>query len=105
MYVYCRGEISSVPPRILGRPMSVISDTDGIGELCENIKKQRFRAKARKQDVEVYMESCRTKFGCFEEEGNDIAGGSHDIVGVSHDQSHDRAHTTCRVPPSNPGEH
>ena len=72
----CRGEISSAPPRILGRPLSIMSDTDGIGELCEGIKNQRFRPKARKQDVDLYIESCRTKYGCFEGEnsGDDIAG-------------------------------
>ena len=35
-----------------------------------------FRPKARKKDVEAFIESCRTKFGCFET-GNseqDLAG-------------------------------
>ena len=58
-----------------------MSDTDGIGELCEDIKNQRFRPKARKQDVEMYIESCRTKYGCFEGEnsGDDIAGRVLDV--------------------------
>ena len=73
----CRGEISSAPPRILGRPLSILSDTDGIGELCDSIKNQRFRPKARKQDVELYIESCRIKYGCFQDEGSedDLTGG------------------------------
>lgn len=52
-----------------------MSDTDGIGDLCD-IKNQRFRPKARKQDVDAYIESCRTKFGCFEGDGSpdDLAG-------------------------------
>ena len=34
------------------------------------------RPKARKKDVEMYIESCRTKFGCFETggPGEDLAG-------------------------------
>ena len=34
------------------------------------------RPKARKRDVEAYIESCRTKFGCFETggPGEDLAG-------------------------------
>ncbi len=64
-FCLCRGELSSAPPRILGRPLSVISDTDGMGEVYENIKTRRFRPKTRKQDVDLYVESCRTKFGCF----------------------------------------
>lgn len=78
----CRGEISSVPPRILGRPLSIMSDTDGIGDLCDTIKNQRIRPKARKQDVEMYIESCRTKFGCFEVDGSgdDLAGEFGDMT-------------------------
>ena len=70
-----RGDISSAPPRILGRPLSIMSDTDGI-DVCDNVRSQRFRPKARKQDVEAYIESCRTKFGCFEGDGSedDITG-------------------------------
>ena len=73
----CRGEISSAPPRILGRPLSILSDTDGIGELCDNIKSQRFRPKARKQDVELYIESCRIKYGYFQDDASaeDLTGG------------------------------
>ena len=67
-----------------------MSDTDGIGDLYDTIKSRRFRPKARKQDVELYVESCRTKFGCFETDssGDDLAGmyvitcgwlGSHDL--------------------------
>ena len=63
--VMCRGEMSAAPPRILGRPLSVISDTDGMGEVYDNIKTRRFRPKARKMDVDLYIESCLTKFGCF----------------------------------------
>ena len=34
------------------------------------------RPKAREKDVEAYIESCRTKFGCFESggPGDDLAG-------------------------------
>jgi len=35
-----------------------------MGEVYERIKTHRFRPKARKQDVELYVESCCTKFGC-----------------------------------------
>lgn len=75
-FVAFRGNVQTAPPRILGRPLSVISDTDGIGDVCDSIKNQQFRPKARKQDVETYIESCRTKFGCVETENsdNDLAG-------------------------------
>ena len=42
----------------------MVSDTDGMGEVYDNIKTQQFRPKARKQDVDLYVESCRTKYGC-----------------------------------------
>ena len=42
------------------------------------------RPKARKKDVEMYIESCRTKFGCFETggPGEDLAGKY--IIQISH---------------------
>lgn len=53
-------------PRVLGRPLSQFSDTDSIGESVSGGRTLEFRPKARKKDVENYIESCRTKFGCFE---------------------------------------
>lgn len=42
------------------------------------------RPKARKKDVEMYIESCRTKFGCFETggPGEDLAGKY--IIQITH---------------------
>ena len=53
-----------------------MSDTDGLGEVCSGGKSLEFRPKAHKKDVENYIDSCRTKFGCFESEGldDDLAG-------------------------------
>ena len=53
-------------PRVLGRPLSQFSDTDSIGESMSSGRILEFRPKARKKDVENFIESCRTKFGCFE---------------------------------------
>lgn len=69
-----RGELSAAPPSILGRPLSIMSDTDGIGELCEGIKNHRFRPKARRQDVRAYIESCCAKYGCGEASEEDTTG-------------------------------
>jgi hypothetical protein len=71
-----RGQFPSEPPRLLGRPLSIISDTDGIGEATAGGRSMELRPKARKRDVEMYIESCRTKFGCFETggPGEDLAG-------------------------------
>ena len=53
-----------------------VSDTDGIGEACAGGKMLEFRPKARVKDVENYIDSCRTKFGCFESDGSE-----DDLVG------------------------
>ena len=53
-----------------------VSDTDGIGEACAGGKMLEFRPKARVKDVENYIDSCRTKFGCFESDGS-----ADDLVG------------------------
>ena len=60
----------------MGRPLSIISDTDGIGEATAGGRSMELRPKARKKDVEMSIESCRTKFGCFETggPGEDLAG-------------------------------
>ena len=71
-----RGVEQGPNSRTLGRPMSMISEADSIGEACVGGKMLEFRPKARKKDVEAFVESCRTKFGCFET-GNseqDLAG-------------------------------
>lgn len=75
-FVSYRGQFPSEPPRLLGRPLSIISDTDGIGEATAGGRSMELRPKARKRDVEAYIESCRTKFGCFETggPGEDLAG-------------------------------
>ena len=69
-----RGNVSN--PRQLGRPLSFASEADSIGETCVGGKTLEFRPKARKKDVETYVESCRTKFGCFEtgSSGEDLTG-------------------------------
>lgn len=70
------GEQAGPNSRNLGRPLSMISEADSIGEACAGGKMLEFRPKARKKDVEAFIESCRTKFGCFET-GNseqDLAG-------------------------------
>ena len=77
LYILCfRGQMTSEPIRILGRPLSTVSDTDGIGDAVAGGRKLEFRPKVRKKDVELYVESCRTKFGCFETDSsnNDFEG-------------------------------
>ena len=53
-------------PLQLGKPLPQFSDTDSIGESVSGGRPLEFRPKARKRDVELFIESCRTKFGCFE---------------------------------------
>lgn len=63
-------------PRQLGRPLSTVSEVDSIAEAIAGGKPLEFRPKASKKDVDSFIESCRTKFGCFET-GNsdkDLAG-------------------------------
>ncbi len=53
--------------RQLSRPLSLVSEADSIGEAIMGGKVLEFRPKARKKDVDAYIESCRTKYGCFED--------------------------------------
>ena len=57
--------------------------------MCEGIKNHRFRPKARKHDVEAYVESCMAKFGCCETStpGDDLAGKSYDSHVISCDSA------------------
>ena len=59
--------------------MSLVSDTDGIAAATAGGRSMELRPKAREKDVEAYIESCRTKFGCFETggPGNDLSGKYH----------------------------
>ncbi|XP_064397800.1 striatin-interacting proteins 2-like [Halichondria panicea] len=76
-----RANMPSEPPRVLDRPLSQVSDTDGMGEVCSGGKSLEFRPKAHKKDVDSYVDACRTKFGCFESEGldDDLTGLPHPI--------------------------
>lgn len=57
----------NLDPRQLSRPLSLVSEVDSIGEAVMGGKVLEFRPKARKKDVDAYIESCRTKYGCFED--------------------------------------
>ena len=68
-----RGQVTG-PPKV-NRWLSQYSDTDSVGE-CSGGKGLDFRPKARKKDVDAYIEACRSKYGCFEtgEPGQELAG-------------------------------
>lgn len=71
-----RGQIDGASARI-NRGISQISDTDSVGDVSvSGGKGLDFRPKARKKDVESFIESCRSKYGCFTVgvAGNDLAG-------------------------------
>ena len=71
-----RGQVDGVAARI-NRGISQQSDTDSLGDVSvSGGKGLDFRPKARKKDVDSFIESCRSKYGCFEmgEPGNDLAG-------------------------------
>lgn len=71
-----RGQVDGTTSRI-SRGISQISETDSIGDLrISGDKGLDFRPKARSRDVDGFIESCRSKYGCFEmrETGNDLAG-------------------------------
>ena len=71
-----RGQVDGTVSRI-SRGISQISETDSIGDLTiSGGKGLDFRPKARSRDVDAFIESCRSKYGCFEtrETGNDLAG-------------------------------
>lgn len=69
-----RGEVDGTITRI-NRGISQFSETDGDVSVSGG-KGLDFRPKARNKDVEGFIESCRSKYGCFEmgEPGNDLAG-------------------------------
>lgn len=71
-----RGQIDGAAARI-SRGISQMSDTDSIGDISiSGGKGLDFRPKARVRDVEAYIESCRSKYGCFDpgDAGNVLAG-------------------------------
>ena len=71
-----RGQIDGAAARI-NRGISQVSDTDSVGDISiSGAKGLDFRPKARSKDVEGFVESCRSKYGCFEvgERGNNLAG-------------------------------
>ena len=71
-----RGQIDGAAARI-NRGISQVSDTDSVGDISiSGAKGLDFRPKARSKDVEGFVESCRSKYGCFEvgERGNGLAG-------------------------------
>ncbi|CAI8001053.1 Striatin-interacting protein 1 homolog [Geodia barretti] len=71
-----RGLIDGAAARI-NRGISQVSDTDSVGDISiSGGKGLDFRPKARSKDVEAYVESCRSKYGCFEtgEGGNELVG-------------------------------
>ncbi len=61
------------PPQ-LSRPASLVSDVDSVGEAVVGGRVLEFRPKARKKDVDSYVEGCRTKYGCYE------AGSAEDLA-------------------------
>lgn len=48
---------------LISRPVSMISELDCLD--CGSTKGMDFRPKVRKKDAESFIESCRSKFGCF----------------------------------------
>ena len=68
-----REQMPGVPKT--NRWLSQYSDSDSISE-CSGGKGLDFRPKARKKDVEAYIEQCRSKYGCFDsgEPGKELAG-------------------------------
>ena len=60
---------SSQLPGLLSRPVSIITEPDTIVNIS-NQKGLDFRPKARKKDLEYFIESCRSKFGCYEAPGS-----------------------------------
>ena len=71
-----RGQVDGAAARI-NRGISQQSDTDSLSDVSiSGSKGLDFRPKARKKDVDAFVEACRSKYGCFEmgEPGNDLAG-------------------------------
>ena len=69
-----RGQMKTAPNKPINREMSQCSDTDSVGDIGE-AKGLDFRPKARKKDVDAYIESCHSKYGYFEstETGSELA--------------------------------
>lgn len=67
-----RGSVSSQPgqdqqsqlPGLISRPVSIASDVDCVINFSAE-KGLDFRPKAHIKDVETFIESCRSKFGCY----------------------------------------
>lgn len=71
-----RGQIDGAAARI-NRVVSQMSDTDSVGDISlSGSKGLDFRPKARSKDVEGFIESCRSKYSCFDsaENGDDLSG-------------------------------
>lgn len=71
-----RGQVDGAAARI-SQGILQFRDTKSAGEVSINGGKGLdFRPKARNKDVDSYIESCRSKYGCFEmgEPRNDLAG-------------------------------
>ena len=60
-------EVSQIPG-LLSRPVSMISEPDTLVDFS-NQKGLDFRPKARKKDIEMFIEMSRSKFGCYEAPG------------------------------------
>ena len=54
----------SMLPGLLSRPMSMVSDIDTLINFS-NQKGLDFRPKARQKDVDAFIETCQSKFGCY----------------------------------------
>jgi hypothetical protein len=69
-----RGNISSTLKEtsqlsgLLSRPISMITEPDSVISLGDQ-KGLDYCPKARKKDIEAFIENCRSKFGCFESPG------------------------------------
>ena len=76
-----RGNIStqlgdhSQIPGLISRPVSIVSDTDCVINFGEE-KGLDFRPKAHIKDVANFIESCRSKFCCY----NGLSGSSEDTM-------------------------
>ena len=72
-----RGQAEGGGMAKISRGISQFSDTDSVSDISvSGGKGLDFRPKARNKDVDSYIESCRSKYGCFEtgEPGNELAG-------------------------------
>ena len=59
-----QGEQSQLPG-LISRPLSMISEPESLIDYGDQ-KGLDFRPKARTKDVENFIETCRSKFGCYE---------------------------------------